>query len=231
MQKAAGRLYKACLRAELTARLGVAWGEVDDNGGAEIARVPDGLIRLFSRRRAQVVAGAAGLIAEKERALGRSLTGDERAAIFQLAAYQSRAAKHDAAETTDQLRARWRTEATKVGQPPHVWIGALSGRRLRSRTETRLARVGLAPSIELYLAETIEVLEREHSTWGRAQVVEALSVLLLTRYASHAEALRRAFEAAADLVLHHSDVVRLTRASLSVGLVVAHGLTLALLRS
>ncbi len=41
VQKAAGMLYKAALRAELTARLGVAWTEVDDNGGAEIVGVPE----------------------------------------------------------------------------------------------------------------------------------------------------------------------------------------------
>jgi len=210
VQKAAGMLYKACLRAELTARLGVAWTEVDENGGAEIVGVPDKLIRLFSKRRAQVVAGAAGLIAEKERALGRSLTGDERAAVYQLAAYRSRAAKGEGAETTEDLRARWRAEAVKVGQPPERWIGQLSGQRVRSRTETRLARARLQPSIDLYLAETIELLEHQHSTWGRAQVVEALTVVLPTRQASDAEALRRAIEAAADLLLHHPDVVRLT---------------------
>ena len=210
VQKAAGMLYKACLRAELTARLRISWTEVDDNGGTEIAGVPDKLIRLFSKRRAQVEAGAAGLIAEKERALGRSLTGDERAAVFQLAAYRSRAAKGDAAETTDDLRARWRTEATKVGQPAQQWIGSLAGRRVRSRTETKLGWVGLQPSIELYLAETIERLERRHSTWGRAQVVEALSVVLPTRHATDAEALRRAVEAAVDVLLHRPDVVRLT---------------------
>jgi conjugative relaxase-like TrwC/TraI family protein len=32
IQKAAGMLYKAALRAEMSARLGVAWGAVDDNG-------------------------------------------------------------------------------------------------------------------------------------------------------------------------------------------------------
>jgi conjugative relaxase-like TrwC/TraI family protein len=40
VQKAAGMLYKAALRAELSARLGVAWSEVDVNGGAEIVGVP-----------------------------------------------------------------------------------------------------------------------------------------------------------------------------------------------
>jgi hypothetical protein len=46
--------------------LGVAWTEVDDNGGVEIVGVPDDLIRLFSKRRVQVETAAAGLIAEKQ---------------------------------------------------------------------------------------------------------------------------------------------------------------------
>ena len=101
----------------------------------EIVGVPDELIRLFSKRRAQVVAGAAGLIAEKELTLGRSLTGDERAAAYQLAAYRSRAAKGEGAETTDHLRARWRAEATKVGRPPQQWIGALAALSLDLRSK------------------------------------------------------------------------------------------------
>ena len=58
VQKAAGMLYKACLRAELTARLGITWTDVDDNGGAEIVGVPQQLIAVFSKRRAQVEAAA-----------------------------------------------------------------------------------------------------------------------------------------------------------------------------
>ncbi len=210
VQKAAGMLYKACLRAELTTGLGVAWTEVDDNGGAEIVGVPDELIRLFSERRAQVEATAAGLIAEKERALGRSLTGDERAAVYQLAAYRSRAAKGDAGETTRQLRDRWRAEAAAAGHPTGRWLGQLSGRRGLSRTEIQLARRGMTLTPELILAETIEVLERNHSTWGRAQVVEALSVVLPARNTQTAEAFRHAADLITDLVLDHGDVVRLT---------------------
>ncbi|HUJ65250.1 MAG TPA: hypothetical protein VLX59_06920 [Acidimicrobiales bacterium] len=33
---------------------------------------------------------------------------------------------------------------------------------------------------ELTLAEIVELLETKHSTWGRAQLIEALSVVLPT---------------------------------------------------
>ncbi len=211
VQKAAGMLYKAALRAELTARLGVAWGEVDGNGGAEIEGVPDQLIGEFSKRRAQVEAAAARLTGERESALGRSLTGDERAAISQLAAYQSRGAKSkDRAETTAQLKARWRAVATAVGFPAEGWIGHLLRRRTASAAELRLARIGIKPTLDLVLAEAIDRLERSHSTWGRAQAVEVLSVVLPAHKSQTAEQVRRVLEAAADLLLAHPDVVGLS---------------------
>ena len=53
VQKAAGLVYKAGLRAELSTRLGVAWATVDAKGGAEIVGVPAGLVEHFSKRRAR----------------------------------------------------------------------------------------------------------------------------------------------------------------------------------
>jgi conjugative relaxase-like TrwC/TraI family protein len=210
VQKAAGMLYKARLRAELTARLGVAWSDVDDNGGAEIVGVPEQLITMFSKRRAEVEAAAAGLIDEKEAVLGRSLTDDDKAAVYQLAAYRSRAAKGDGGETTGQLRARWTAEASATGQPPERWVGRLAGQRVPSRTEKQRSRMGLRPSLELSLTETIELLERKHSTWGRADVIEALSVVLPTRNTKTASTVHKAIEAAVDLLVDHPDIVMLT---------------------
>ncbi|HEX6394371.1 MAG TPA: MobF family relaxase [Acidimicrobiales bacterium] len=210
VQKAAGMLYKAALRAELTARLDVAWSDVDDNGGAEILGVPDSFIREFSKRRAQVEAAAAGLAGEKEAVLGRSLTGDERAAIFQLAAYQSRASKAERGETTAQLRARWRTEAAAMGGSTEEWLGDVFGRRTVSQRDVVLSRLGVRPSIELALTEVIDRLERTHSTWGRAHVIEALSVVLPAHKAGCGEKLRQVLEGGADAVLAHPNVVQLT---------------------
>jgi hypothetical protein len=79
-----------------------------------------------------------------------------------------------------------------------------------SRSETQLTRPELRPSLALSLAETIELLERKQSTWGRADVVEALSVVLPTRNVKSASAVRKAVEAAADLLVDHPDIVTLT---------------------
>jgi conjugative relaxase-like TrwC/TraI family protein len=47
VQKAAGLVYKAGLRAELSARLNVGWTPIDKDGGAEIRGVPGELIAMF----------------------------------------------------------------------------------------------------------------------------------------------------------------------------------------
>jgi conjugative relaxase-like TrwC/TraI family protein len=209
-QKAAGMLYKAALRAELVARLGVSWGEVDANGGAEITGVPHALVEHFSKRRAQVEAAAARLVGERETALGRSLTGDERAAAYQLATYQSRAAKGEGGETTSGLRARWRAEADATGLGPGRWAGEVFRKRRVTRREAVLRRLGLTDSLDLAVTEAIEQLERTHATWGRSQLVEALTVALPAHRMGSSGGVRETVEAVADRVLIHPDVVRLT---------------------
>ncbi|MGH7698101.1 MAG: hypothetical protein ACRENV_05425, partial [Candidatus Dormibacteria bacterium] len=160
---------------------------------------------------AQVEASAARLVGEKEATLGRSLTGDERAAVFQLAAYHSRAAKsRDGGETTAELRERWRVEATAAGHAPEGWLDQVFGRRALTNREAVRARLGVQPSMELALIEAIDRLERSHSTWGRAQAVEAVSVILPSHGVGSAEKVRQVVEAAADMLLAHRDVVRLT---------------------
>ena len=184
---------------------------MDGNGGAEIEGVPEALIREFSKRRGQVEAAAARLAGERESALGRSLTGDERAAVYQLAAYQSRAAKsRDGAETTAELKARWRAEAAEVGFPVEGWLGRVLERRSITKAELSLARLGLRPTLDLVLVEAIDRLERSHSTWGRAQAVEVLSVVLPTHNSQTAGQVRQALEAAADMLLAHPDIVALS---------------------
>ena len=83
-------------------------------------------------RTAQVDAAAARLMGEKQTILGRSLTDDERAAVYQLAAYQSRSAKGDGGESTGELRARWACESAAAGGLVDRW---LAGRVRRTRRQ------------------------------------------------------------------------------------------------
>ncbi|HTV10347.1 MAG TPA: MobF family relaxase [Acidimicrobiales bacterium] len=208
VQKAAGLLYKAGLRAELTRRLGVAWTGVDRGGAAEVACVPAGLIERFSRRRAEVEAAAAQLVSQKETALGRSLGATERAAAYQLAAYQSRAPKVTGGETTGELRARWRREASDAGYAPERWLPwALDPSRPDG--PPRYGRAAPPPSSTAgFVAEVLETLEARQSTWGRADAVEVLAVRAAPLLRS-AQAVRRTVDAASDELLADSQVVRL----------------------
>jgi conjugative relaxase-like TrwC/TraI family protein len=96
---AAGYLYQAQLRFELTRTLGVEWGE-PAKGMAELAGVPEGALRAFSQRRGQVLdylerQGTSGFYAAK------------------VAAVETR----DRKEPVDlpRLRQEWRARAAEHG--------------------------------------------------------------------------------------------------------------------
>jgi conjugative relaxase-like TrwC/TraI family protein len=105
---AAGYLYQAQLRAELTRTLGVEW-EQPRKGMAELSHVPAAAIREFSRRRAQVVEAA----------------GDGGYYAAQLAAHETRERK----EHVDLLALRedWRARAAEHGLSQEE-LQALRGR-------------------------------------------------------------------------------------------------------
>jgi conjugative relaxase-like TrwC/TraI family protein len=97
--KAAGYIYEAHLRDELTRRLGVRWGEVE-NGIAEIEGFDPDHLLAFSTRRAEILEAAGG-----EGASARAL---------QVATLATRTAK-DRDLTTESLRDLWRTKAEEIG--------------------------------------------------------------------------------------------------------------------
>ena len=188
--------YKAALRAELSARCGVSWTAVDDNGIAEIEGVPEALCEAWSARRRAVKLAGDELVAIEEAERGRSLTSSERAACFQLAAYRTRTPKADADTTTTELKARWQEEAVGFGHDPDRWLpGALGHER---------AAV-VAPGAD-ELAEVLARLEERSATWTRADVVEECARLVTG--ADSADVLGR-IEALADQVLADPEVASL----------------------
>jgi conjugative relaxase-like TrwC/TraI family protein len=132
---AAGSLYQAQLRYELTARLGVDW-QPAVKGMAEIRGVSDAVLRAFSTRRAQVVAH-----------LAEHATEGWRAA--QVAAIATR----DAKSTPDllELRGEWEARAAALGFGPterHAVLGRAEWRtplpsELRAETRRLLGEEGL----------------------------------------------------------------------------------------
>jgi conjugative relaxase-like TrwC/TraI family protein len=113
-KKAAGAIYQAALRAELTTRLGIVFGPANAHGQAEILGIPTELITEWSKRTAQIAAEADPVIAEYEAILGRELTPTERAAVVKTAVLKTRTAK-ELASSQAVLRQQWRTEAATLG--------------------------------------------------------------------------------------------------------------------
>ncbi len=101
--RAAGEVFQAVVRDELTASLGLEWRP--GKHVHEIAGVPDSVMRVFSKRRAEIEAWteATGTPAD--------------AAGNQAAALATRRSKGEQ-ETTIGLRDRWQTEATEAGWGP-----------------------------------------------------------------------------------------------------------------
>ncbi len=203
-QKAAGMLYKGALRSELSTRLGVSWGEVDQNGAAEIEGVPPELLEHWSTRRKEVKAEAARLVAAREADLGRSLSNDERAEAHQLAAYRTRGAKAEEALSLTELRDGWRQEAEELGHGPKRWV--------KEALDHRALDHGL--SRDEAVTRAIEVLEESASTWSRAEATEVLSTLLDHRAFAGAAALQAELEVAVDALVSDRQVLVLSTPSL-----------------
>ncbi|MEO9177160.1 MAG: MobF family relaxase, partial [Gaiellales bacterium] len=142
---AAGSLYQAQLRYELTSRLGVDW-QPAVKGMAEILGVPDVVLGAFSTRRAQVVAH-----------LAEHATTGWRAA--QVAAVATRDAK--ATPDLGELRRGWEARAGELGFGP-------------AAREAVLGRVEWhAPSPSELRAEAVRLLGEEGLCGTRASFNEA----------------------------------------------------------
>lgn len=96
--KTAGYIYEAQLRHELTRSLGVRWQEVR-SGIAEIEGFADSHLRVFSTRRAEILAAAGA---------------DASARARQVANLATREAKEKGV-TRESLRERWRNKANEIG--------------------------------------------------------------------------------------------------------------------
>jgi len=149
--KTAGVLYQAVLRAELTERLGVGWGPVEQ-GCADLAGVPRPVIEHFSQRRAEIL--------EHMRQRGET---SSRAA--QVAAMDTRRQKQH--EQVDELRENWRARAAEQGLDRSE-LDAITGR------ETQNARA-FHPETEALLVAR-EVTENA-STFDRRDVLQAWAAL------------------------------------------------------
>ena len=144
--KTAGFLYQAELRAELTRRLDVAFGPVEQ-GCADLIGVPRSVVEHFSERRAEIV--------EHMREHGGRST---RSA--QVAALETRRAKQ--VVRVDRLREKWRARAAEQGLG---W----------AEREQVLARRASRDDMPLGPSELLADLTHERSTFTRRDMIQALA--------------------------------------------------------
>ncbi|MGN6216150.1 MAG: MobF family relaxase [Solirubrobacterales bacterium] len=143
--KAAGYIYEAHLRDELTRRLGVRWGEVR-NGIAEIEGFDPDHLRAFSTRRAEIIEAAGG-----EGASARAM---------QVATLATRTSKDDL--TTESLRDLWRTKAREVGLT-------------REAIHSTFGKERQAPEGTVAVAEVESALTAPASHFDRRDVIQAVA--------------------------------------------------------
>jgi conjugative relaxase-like TrwC/TraI family protein len=123
--KTAGYLYQAVLRAELTRRIGVAWGPVR-NGVADVRGLHRPVIEEFSQRRQQIHQRLAEL-------------GHHSARSAQTAALATRPSKRAGiGEAT--LRRSWHRRAAAFGITRHRLDGLLGQAATRTPTDAELHR-------------------------------------------------------------------------------------------
>jgi conjugative relaxase-like TrwC/TraI family protein len=148
--KAAGHVYQAALRAELTREVGAEWQAVH-NGYADLAGIERPVIDHFSQRRAEIVAAMA------ER-------GTSSPAAAEVAAYRTRNAK-DYAVNPDTQREEWISRAAEFDLTPD------SIDRMLSRGRRREPQAIGSHHLDRALAD----LEAHHSHFDRRDLLSAVA--------------------------------------------------------
>jgi len=148
--KAAGHIYQAVMRAEITRELGLEWGEVE-NGHADLLGFDRDLIEHFSRRRQEIVE----YMTER---------GVRSAAAAEIAAYRTRAAKDHDIDFGRQV-AEWVARAAEFDLTPGS---------IREMIAEAIAREPREIDGE-DLTEILDGIEAHHSHFGRRELVCAIS--------------------------------------------------------
>ncbi len=186
-QRTLGGIYQSVLRAELTSRFGVAFGEIV-KGQAEIAGVPPDLLELFSKRAAQVDHALTGKVAEFFAREGRDPTMWEKAALTREAAADTRHRKTD--RPVSELRPGWIDDAAAIGVTPETLIAAIG----------EAARSAVAVP-DVTVNDVLGVLSAAGSVWHRDDVIRVFCDLQRPIAGVGGSEWAQLIEAAADRVI------------------------------
>jgi conjugative relaxase-like TrwC/TraI family protein len=177
---AADAIYRATYQRELVRTLGVEWTPADNHGNRELERMPEALVRSFSKRTDQIDAELERLAAE-----GRERTPR----LVKWTVQATRKPKQH--EAPDTLYGRWRTEATERGVDPDTLVRAVTG-RTPTRDQDRTVSEVAADQVFDQLAG-LEGLTEHASTFARPEVLVALGAGLAGAGRAELEALADRF--------------------------------------
>jgi conjugative relaxase-like TrwC/TraI family protein len=201
-KKSAGVLYQAALRAEMRARLGVEFTEVTKNGQAEVAGVPELLMKSWSKRTTDITKEADPKISEFEDALGRPLTSAERIGVTKTAVLKTRPAKEHVPDSV--LHARWRDEAAELG-----WDREAVWRQVTAAAEgLRRQRTGPDRPLGWVVADAVTAAGRARAAFSRADLIVEIANRLPAAPAT-ADQVREAVQRLTDAGLARGGVVYL----------------------
>jgi conjugative relaxase-like TrwC/TraI family protein len=189
-QRALGGLYQSVLRAELTARYGVVFGELV-NGQAEIAGVPDELLERFSKRTAQVERAFQVKLAEFHTREGRDPTPKERGALGREAAEDTRG--HKTGHGVADLRSRWLAEAADAGVTPASLHASIE----------HAAAVNPPDRQQVVIEDVIDSVGQRRSAWHRLDVLQAICDTTRPQPGVDGEGCAAVFDRAVEVVLEH----------------------------
>jgi conjugative relaxase-like TrwC/TraI family protein len=171
-QRTLSALYHAGLRAELTRRLGVAWGEVV-NGIADVAGVDRRVVEVFSSRTKAMQMRLSDKLDRFVDTFGREPNQRERWQLEREAAVDSRPTK-DHAVNANVLHARWAGQIRDLGLDPEQVVAAAVDRI--GRVEVTVDGLDRNRLIE----DALDALCERQSSWRPAEIVRELAAVLPT---------------------------------------------------
>src|SRR5829696_8629574 len=159
-QRMLGGLYQSVLRAELTHGL-AGDCRLINNGQAEIGVIPGELLAVFSKRTADIDVALADKLDDFRVREGREPSRWERAALTREASADTRSRKsgHGAADLTT----RWQTEAADAGWTADLLYASIDE-----------AAIHITPADPLVVADVVEELSQQRSSWTRAEVLPTI---------------------------------------------------------
>jgi conjugative relaxase-like TrwC/TraI family protein len=191
-QQSLSAIYHACLRSELTRRLGVRWHD-PEHGISEIRDIPEDVIVEFSARTADVRRRIDDKLDRFIDTMGREPTPRERWKLEREAAIDSRPAKAHSVEAA-VLHEAWADQTRQLGHDPVAVVS--------NAVERVAERRGIdAPTRSMMIDQTVEAMGEKQSTWRPTELHRELAAVVPTATAATAAQLASWLDGVVDEIV------------------------------